>query len=428
MDYPLSSPARSGSLVSFLRRRLVSLAFAALFVTLSAIAAYVVLEYGRPEGWADTKPSVSITPSPPQPVVFKETVGWFRQNQTIMEALNQQGLSSELALQIIDSARPVYDLARVKAGYPYYLYFAPEGRFRDFRYPVDDERYLTVYHDVARNCLVPVVKRFPFETRVVPVSAEIEDSLFSTLQGVGEEDQLALDLADIFSSDIDFYTDIQKGDSFRVLVQKKYLDGRFAKYGAVLAATFTNQQKLITGLLFEDQNGKPAYYTPEGKALRRSFLKSPLKFASARVTSRFSMARRHPILKIVRPHLGVDYAAPAGTPVQAVGAGIVRSAGRNGNSGKMVRIRHSNGYETLYLHLSRINVKAGARVEQGELIGWVGSTGLSTGPHLDFRVLRNGKAINPAKVVFPPAAPVAPDKFDQFTALRDDLMAQLTTD
>ena len=428
MGNPLWSPARSGSLVSFLRRRLVSLAFAALFLALSAIAAYLVFEYGRPEGWADTKSRVSTVPGPPAREVLKEMVGWLRRNQTITEALGQQGLSSDLALRIIDSARPVYDLAKVKADYPYYLYFAPDGRFRDFRYPVDDERYLTVYHDVARDCLVPVVKSFPFETRVVPVSAAIEDSLFTSLLSAGEKDQLALDLADIFGSDIDFYTDIQKGDSFRVLVQKKYLDGRFAKYGAVLAATFTNQQKVITGLLFEDQNGKPAYYTPEGKALRRSFLKSPLKFASARVTSRFSLARRHPILKTVRPHLGVDYAAPAGTPVQAVGAGTVRSAGRNGDSGKMVRIRHSNGYETLYLHLSRIKVKPGARVEQGDLIGWVGSTGLSTGPHLDFRVLRNGRAINPTKVVFPPAAPIPQDQLGRFAALRDNLMVQLRTD
>jgi murein DD-endopeptidase MepM/ murein hydrolase activator NlpD len=425
MDHPLP-PARSGSPASFLRRCLVPLTFSALFVAFSALAAYVLLEYNRPEGWADSKTRFSDVTVPP-PVVFKESVGRFRQDQTITEALNEQGLSKELTLQIIDAARPVHDLAKVKAGYPYYLYFDPEGRFRDFRYPVDDERYLTVYHDVARDCLVPVVKNFPFETRVVPISAAIEDSLFVSLLSIGERDQLALDLADIFSSDIDFYTDIQKGDSFRALVEKKYLDSRFVKYGVILAAAFTNQEKLITGFRFEDENGKPAYYTPEGKALRRSFLKSPLKFG-ARITSRFSLARRHPILKIVRPHLGVDYAAPVGTPVQAVGAGIVRSAGPNGASGKMVRIRHANGYESLYLHLSRVNVKAGARVAQGDLIGWVGSTGLSTGPHLDFRVLRHGRAINPTKVVFPPGAPVSPDRFAQFAGLRDALMAQLKTE
>ena len=413
-------------MLSLFRRRLASMAFSALFLALSAVAAYVVLENGRPEIWAGTKTRVLVIPEAPPREVLREATGAFNPKQTVIQALTQQGLSDELAHRIVDSARPVYDLARVRAGQPYYLCFAPDGRFRDFRYPVDDERYLTVYHDVAEDCLVPVIKNFPFETRAVPVSAVIEDSLFASVMSIGERDQLALDLADIFGSDIDFYTDIQEGDSFRVLVEKKFLDGRFVKYGPILAAAVTNQQKQITGLLFEDENGKPAYYTPEGKALKRSFLKSPLKFASPRIVSRFSLARRHPILKTVRPHLGVDYAAPVGAPVQAVASGVVKSAGRNGESGKMVRIRHANGYETLYLHLSRITVKAGARVNQGDVIGLVGSTGLSTGPHLDFRIYRNGRAMNPAKIVLPPATPVPPDRFDRFAALRDTLMPQLS--
>ena len=239
----------------------------------------------------------------------------------------------------------------------------------------------------------------------------------------GEKDQLALDLADIFGSDIDFHTDLQKGDSFRVLLEKKYLDGKFSKYGSILAADFVNQQKMLTGIRFEDENGKPAYYAPDGSSLKKSFLKSPLKFG--RITSRFSMARRHPILKTVRPHLGVDYAAPIGTPVQSVAVGVVTGAGYSGGNGRMVRIRHSGGYETMYLHLSRIAVKSGARVAQGECIGSVGSSGLSTGPHLDFRIRQHGRAINPAKVIFPPGAPVSTAQFARFTALRDSLMDDL---
>ena len=182
-------------------------------------------------------------------------------------------------------------------------------------------------------------------------------------------------------------------------------------------------RRLLTGFRFEDENGKPAYYAPDGKALKRSFLKSPLRFA--RISSRFSPARLHPILRTVRPHLGVDYAAPIGTPVQAVGAGLVTSAGYSGNNGRMVRIRHTGGFETMYLHLSRIAVRSGARVSQGQVIGYVGSTGLSTGPHLDFRVLRHGKAINPLKVIFPPGAPVPQSEFENFAALRDKLNNEL---
>jgi murein DD-endopeptidase MepM/ murein hydrolase activator NlpD len=201
------------------------------------------------------------------------------------------------------------------------------------------------------------------------------------------------------------------------------LNGRFVKYGPIHAAAFHNRQKLLTGVRFEDENGKPGYYAPDGRSMKRSFLKSPLKFA--RITSKFSFGRMHPVLKTVRPHLGVDYAAAAGTPVQAVGSGVVTSAGASGGSGKMVRIRHSGGFETMYLHLSRVTVRSGARVDQGQVIGFVGSTGLSTGPHLDFRVVRHGTPINPLKVIFPPGLPVSPGRFADFAALRDKWNTEL---
>jgi murein DD-endopeptidase MepM/ murein hydrolase activator NlpD len=352
-----------------------------------------------------------------------QVAGSFQAGQTVTQALLQQGLSNTLVAGIIDCARPVYNLARIRAGRPYWLRFTPEGEFRDFRYDVDGDRYLTVYRDVAHDLLVPVLKDFRFETRVEQISGVIESSLFAAVTSIGEKDQLALDLADIFGSDIDFLTDIQRGDFFRVLVEKKYINGQFAKYGSILAAVFHNLKKQLMGFQFEDIHGKPAYYDPDGKALKKSFLKSPLKFA--RITSKFSSARMHPILKTVRPHLGVDYAAPIGTKVQAVGSGVVVSAGMNGGSGRMIRIRHAGGYETMYLHLLRINVQRGARVSQGDVIGLVGSSGLSTGPHLDFRIQRHGKALNPVKVIFPPGAPVPPEKFARFAVLRDSYVNQL---
>jgi murein DD-endopeptidase MepM/ murein hydrolase activator NlpD len=369
-----------------------------------------------------SNPVSMIPPAPPVPE-FRQVVGTFEPRQTVTDALTEQGLSRELISQIIIAARPEYNLARVRAGQHYWVCFTREGIFRDFRYPVDDERYLTVFHDVGQDRLVPVMKSFPYETRVEPIFAIIESSLFLTIREIGEMDQLALDLADIFGSDIDFYTDIQKGDSFKVLIEKKYLDGQFTKYGKILAAAFKNEQKLLTGFRFEDENGKPAFYAPDGRALKRSFLKSPLRFT--RISSKFSTARMHPITRVVRPHLGVDYAAPMGTPVQAVGAGVVTSSGYSGNNGRMVRIRHTGGYESMYLHLSRIAVRSGAHVSQGQVIGYVGSSGLSTGPHLDFRVLRHGKAINPLKAIFPPGLPVPQSQFENFAALRDRLNIEL---
>ena len=397
--------------------------FTVLFLLLFAGTAFLVPKHGKLENRADSTAPAFVAPAAPAAPEFAEVMGIFEKNQTITDALTGQGLAGELINRIIDCARPVYNLGKVRAGNPYWLRFTWNGTFRDFRYPVDDERYLTVYHDVARGLLVPVMKNYAFDIRVETVSAVIEDSLFASISAMGEKDQLALDLADIFGSDIDFYTDIQEGDSFRVLVEKKYLDGQFSKYGAILAAGFINNQKLFTGFRFEDEEGKPGYYAPDGKSLKKSFLKSPLKFA--RITSRFSRARMHPVLRRVRPHLGIDYAARAGTPVQAVGAGTVTLAGYSGGNGRMVKLRHAGGYETMYLHLSRIAVRSGARVTQGQVIGYVGSTGLSTGPHLDFRVSKNGRAVNPLKVIFPPGPPIPPNRMAEFAAVRDQLSGEL---
>ena len=258
------------------------------------------------------------------------------------------------------------------------------------------------------------------------VSGIIESSLFETIANIGEKDKLALDLEDIFNSDIDFLTDIRKEDSFKAIVEKKYLDGEFSKYGVVLAASFNNAGKTFLGFRFEDKNGKPAYYDPEGKALKKSFLKSPLEYT--RISSRFSLARRHPITRKVQPHLGVDYAAPVGTAVRAVGSGRVVFVGTKGANGRMVHLRHPKGYETMYLHLSRYTVKSGAHVSQGDLIGYVGSSGLSTGPHLDFRIRRNGEALNPLRMIFPPGDPVPPEKLDQFAVVRDLWMERLVSE
>jgi murein DD-endopeptidase MepM/ murein hydrolase activator NlpD len=412
----------SGGPISSCGRR-IAWGLAALLLICSALAIPRLLEKGTQKDFTPATPPIAGLNAVSSLPKFKEIVGSFKKNQTITEVLLQQGLSISTVNQIIESARPVYNLAKVKASRLYWLYFTQDGKFNNLRYPVDDERYLTVYHDEAQDRFVPIMKSFQFETRVERVSARMESSLFASVVEKGEPYELAMDLADIFGSDIDFNTDIQKGDSFQVLVEKKYLDGKFVKNGAILAASVSNQKKFLMGFRYMDENSKPAYYAPDGRALKRSFLKAPLKMI--RISSRFTQARLHPILKTVRPHLGVDYAAPVGTPVQAVAAGTVVGAGQSEGSGKMVRLSHAGGYETRYLHLSRIAVKSGTRVDQGSIIGYVGSSGLSTGPHLDFRILKKGSAINPSKVIFPPGKPVSRAQFSSFAELRDDLMNKL---
>lgn len=407
------------------RRFIGPLIFVVLLVPMCFITVYQLRELNRTVNEALD----SLPPDLPplvRPEILRLVEGVIEKNQTISEVLTEQGLSGSLTQQIIDCARPDYNLASVKAGYSYSIRFDEQDRFRDFRYPIDSDRYLTVYHDVEQDRLVSVVKNFPFETRVEEIAGVIESSLFQTIENIGEKDQLAWHLEDIFNSDIDFLTDIREGDSFKAVVEKKYLDDGFSKYGDVLAASFNNAGKNIMGFRFEDKNGKPAYYDPDGKALKKSFLKSPLKYT--RISSRFSLARRHPITKKVQPHLGVDYAAPVGTPVRAVGSGMVAATGNDGANGRFVRLRHPRDYETMYLHLSKIAVKSGTRVSQGDVIGYVGSSGRSTGPHLDFRIKRKGKALNPLKLIFPPGDPVPPEKFDRFIAVRDSWIEQLTTE
>jgi murein DD-endopeptidase MepM/ murein hydrolase activator NlpD len=233
-------------------------------------------------------------------------------------------------------------------------------------------------------------------------------------------------LADVFGADIDFNSDLQAGDTFGVAFEKVYREGGFVAYGAVIAAEFRNEGRLLRAVRFTPPGGKPGYYDTDGRSLRRFFIKSPLKFAP-RISSGFSSGRFHPILRIVRPHLGVDYLAPMGAPVIAVAAGVVVSAGWNGEGGRLVHLRHVNGYETLYMHLSSIAVRAGQRVAQGDFIGRVGSTGMSTGPHLDYRVKRNGAYVNPVleHKRMPPGEPIPATLMARFTVERDRALARL---
>jgi murein DD-endopeptidase MepM/ murein hydrolase activator NlpD len=210
-----------------------------------------------------------------------------------------------------------------------------------------------------------------------------------------------------------------------VIEKRTYVNGQPPTYGKLLAAEYKNGGHPYQAVLFRDPQGKEAYYAPDGKSLQKAFLRSPLKF-SAPVTSRFSRSRFHPVLKIHRPHLGIDYGAPIGAPVQSIGEGRVVFAGYKGQSGNLVHIRHANGYETMYMHLSRILVRSGARVAQGERIGLVGKTGLATGPHLDFRIRQNGQYRNFETLRLPPAEPVARHLMSEFAAVRDRVMPLLT--
>jgi len=332
-------------------------------------------------------------------------------------ALEKFGLSHQDAANASSAAQHAFNLRQVRAGNTITVGRSVEGDLREIDYKIDADRLLRIVP--AESGFRAEVKAIPSRTEVTAVSGQLDDSLFHAVEQAGESPEIAMRLAEIFGYDLDFYTDPRRGDTFRVLLEKKkYANGKTAGYGRIFAAEYDNGGKKYQALLFHDEFGRPGYYTADGQSLQKAFLRSPLKF-SAPVTSHFSNARFHPILKIVRPHMGTDYGAPIGTPVQAIGSGRVVFAGPKGGEGNVVDIAHSNGYETMYLHLSRSYVRAGEHVEIGKTIGLVGSTGLSTGPHLDFRILQKGQYKNFEKLGLPPSDPVSKKNLPEFADVRE---------
>lgn len=263
------------------------------------------------------------------------------------------------------------------------------------------------------------------DVRVEAVRGEVRSSLFEAVEKTGESAQLVLDLAEIFSSDFDFTADTRLGDRFRLLVEKRYAADTFVDYGRILVAQYISEGRTLTGVGVEGARGHYTFYDPAGLSLRKSFLKSPLQFS--RITSGFTYARPHPILGGTRPHLAIDYGAPVGTPVWAVADGSVTVAGWKGGNGISVTLRHRSGYSTMYNHLSRLGtgVRPGSRVSQKQIIGYVGSTGLSTGPHLDYRIAKDGRFVNPLSEKFIPGEPIPAAERAAFTARARDLVRRL---
>jgi len=367
----------------------------------------------------DAREQQQVQPADPPPVESK--IG---KNQKFTAALQQAGFNSSDASAITTVSQRVFNLRQVRAGNSITISRSAAGELRELDYRIDLDRVLTIV-PAPQGKFSAEVKPIPSKTEVTTVTGQINDSLFKAVAQSGESPELAMRLAQVFAYDLDFYTDTRKGDTFRmVLEKKKYADGKTAGYGKILAAEYDNKDKKYQALLFHDDAGHPGYYSADGKSLQRAFLHSPLKF-SATVTSHFSKSRYHPILKLFRPHMGTDYGAPVGTPVQTIGAGRVEFAGRKGGEGNMVQIAHSDGYETMYLHLSRMFVHQGEHVEIGKTIGLVGSTGLSTGPHLDFRILQRGQYKNFEKLGLPPSDPIARKNWSEFTLVRQQWLPVL---
>jgi murein DD-endopeptidase MepM/ murein hydrolase activator NlpD len=265
----------------------------------------------------------------------------------------------------------------------------------------------------------------PLERRIAHAAGRIEDSLFLAGQQSGLSNKVIMELVEIFGWDIDFALDIRSGDSFLVMFEELFKNGNKVGDGDILAAEFVNKEEVYRAVRYEDPNGRAAYYTPDGTSMRKAFLRTPVKFG--RVSSRFNLKRRHPILHRIRAHRGVDYAAASGTPIRATGDGKIIYVGRKGGYGRTVILRHGSTYTTLYAHLRGYakGVRSGRRVQQGQVIGYVGRSGLATGTHLHYEFRVRGRHHNPLTVKLPKAAPVPEELIADFQLKTQDLVAQL---
>lgn len=327
-----------------------------------------------------------------------------KRNQTLTDILLPHNVSYKEIYNITQATKGIFDIRKIQSGKDFVIYMQPDS-IDWVKYFVYKESPLKYYiFDLSDSVNITYGER-EVEIKETEVAGKIHNSLYQTLEELKSSPLLALKLSEVFAWQIDFYA-IQPGDYFKVVYDAKYLDGKFMTVGDIKAAVFNHRGKDYYGFYFEEGDEKVDYFDEEGNSLRKAFLKAPLKFG--RISSRYSNNRYHPVLHIYRPHRGIDYAAPTGTPVQSIGDGVVIERGYKRGNGNWVKIKHNGTYSTAYLHLSKFGkgVSRGATVRQGQVIGYVGSTGLATGPHLDFRFYINGSPVNFLNQEFPPSKPV----------------------
>ena len=334
---------------------------------------------------------------------FKRDTGRVAAGETFSGLMNRLGMGADDAYALVQKSDSVFDVRKLRAGNSYVAYTdSVTGRLEHVVYSMD--RIRSVVFDCADSLGVRIAeKEVTLAKKYTDVT--IHESLWNDMRAAGSSPLLILKLSDVYAWSVDFFG-LQDGDRFRVIYEQSECEGEIISVDTILFAQFSRDDKDIYAIMLDQGDGGNVYWDENGGSLRRAFLKAPLEFK--RISSGFSYHRKHPVTGQVKPHTAVDYAAPTGTPVVALGDGTVISAGWAGGGGNTVKIRHNSVYTTSYMHLSRYGkgIKAGVRVSQGQVIGYVGSTGTATGPHLDFRVYKNGTAINPLTLESPSAEPI----------------------
>jgi len=351
--------------------------------------------------------------------------GIISRNMSFFDLMLNCGLDAPSIKLIEKAVRNVYDFRRIYPGQRYEVYAADDGSIESMQFSVDDESYVDI--NIKNGDISAEKKDYDFTNQLRTASGTITSSLFGAMEQAGIPIELGVQLSNIFAWDIDFFTEMRSGDFFKLIYEEKTRFDGMRKIGRIISAEFSTQGRSHYAFLFKNEEGKPDYYDEKGKSLRKQLLRAPLTYS--RISSNFSRRRFHPVLHHYAPHYGIDYAAPIGTPVMATGNGAVIETGRNHANGKYIKIRHTNSYITYYLHLSRFakGMAPGARVQQGQVIGYVGMTGYATGPHLDYRVMKGGKFVNPRSISLPPADPVTNANMASFIDMRDKHLARLSS-
>lgn len=342
--------------------------------------------------------------------------GWesveVRRGQTLDRIFRDQSFSVGLLHEILALNEDTQRLTRIRPGDVFEFQRAAEGSLQRMRFPIDESAYLIV--DIGAEGPVASRQERALFQEMVEAEGRIDSSLFNAAKAAGMSDNLTMQLANIFAWDIDFALDIRAGDRFFVLYEKVYRDGEYLRDGDILAATFINQGERFQALRFTDEDGDIAYFAPDGRPMKKAFLRAPLNFS--RVSSSFNPRRFHPVLRRVKPHNGIDYVAPVGTPIVAAGAGRVIKSGYDKYNGHHVFIQHPGSIVTKYLHFNKRSVKKGQSVKQGQVIGTLGATGMATGAHLHYEFVVNGVHRNPRTVPLPKADPLTGEALARFQA------------
>jgi len=351
---------------------------------------------------------------------IKKTVT-VKKGQTLSGIFTDLGLSQALLLKIAHFNEDSKKLVKVMPGNDLHFTFTPDGNLIRLEYQASIFEELIVHNDMDQ--LSTEIITHDKQIRLVNAEGTINNSLFGAGKAAGLTDSMVMQLANIFSWDIDFVLEIRSGDSFSLIYEKIYKNGEYLTEGKILAASFTNQGTTYEAVFYETDAGEGSYYASDGRAMKKAFLRAPLNFSY--ISSSFNPKRKHPITKQVKAHRGVDYRAPTGTPVLAAGSGRVTQAAYNKYNGNYVFIQHPSGIITKYLHFSKKAVKKGQRVKQGQVIGYVGTTGLSTAPHLHYEFIYNGVHRNPRTVSLPKSKPLPDTVMPEFLTYSTPLLAQL---